>query len=143
MKNSGSAVKSLGSLNSFNSSKNEGGTGVFLPRAVGIPQEKDSGSKKVPKPTTVLLPARLVQALGLNVDQENNVVLKRNPSSLDRNGGKSGGSLAVMKLVPDDSSVIGNGNGNGNKRNGGNGGNGGNGCKKQGVQKGKGKGQKV
>nr|DAD17881.1 TPA_asm: hypothetical protein HUJ06_019344 [Nelumbo nucifera] len=40
------------------------GTGVFLPRRIGSPAE----SRKKPACSTVLLPARVVQALNLNFD---------------------------------------------------------------------------
>ncbi|KAL5973500.1 hypothetical protein ACLOJK_030151 [Asimina triloba] len=41
------------------------GTGVFLPRGAGTPPE----SRKKPTCSTVLLPARVVQALNLNLDE--------------------------------------------------------------------------
>ncbi|XVE96967.1 hypothetical protein REPUB_Repub02eG0269800 [Reevesia pubescens] len=41
------------------------GTGVFLPRRVGAPTEP----RKKPACSTVLLPARVVQALNLNIDE--------------------------------------------------------------------------
>lgn len=45
------------------------GTGVFLPRRIGTPTE----SRKKPACSTVLLPARVVQALNLDLDQTGGV----------------------------------------------------------------------
>lgn len=73
------------------------GTGVFLPRAAATQQPPaeqagpQGGSKKSQhRPTTVLLPARLVQALGLDVDDDNNVVLH------NRAGGAAQGRIQVV-----------------------------------------------
>lgn len=46
-------------------SRSGGGTGVFLPRGIG----NTSGSQKKPGCSTVLIPARVVQALKLHFDK--------------------------------------------------------------------------
>ncbi|XP_020526619.1 uncharacterized protein LOC18440207 isoform X2 [Amborella trichopoda] len=51
-------------LNGTGSRRESGGTGVFLPRRAGSPNEM----RKKPACSTVLLPARVVQALNLNLD---------------------------------------------------------------------------
>ncbi|XP_039012994.1 uncharacterized protein LOC120142353 [Hibiscus syriacus] len=52
-------------LNNPTAKRERAGTGVFLPRRIGAPSEP----RKKPACPTVLLPARVVQALNLNLDE--------------------------------------------------------------------------
>eukprot|EP00271_Cylindrocystis_brebissonii_P013234 TRINITY_DN32926_c0_g1_i1.p1 TRINITY_DN32926_c0_g1~~TRINITY_DN32926_c0_g1_i1.p1 ORF type:complete len:469 (+),score=43.74 TRINITY_DN32926_c0_g1_i1:239-1645(+) len=82
------------------------GTGVFLPRsAVPPPVETRTPVKKVNKPATVILPARLVHALGLNVDPESNVVIGKPLQPSRRPSGNKSQQVhlpPVMRVAPDD-----------------------------------------
>lgn len=61
---SGSGMRAV-FLDGSGSKKGSSGTGVFLPRRVGNPVEL----RKKPACSTVLVPARVVQALNLNLDE--------------------------------------------------------------------------
>lgn len=64
----GSGMKAV-FLDSNGSSRESGGTGVFLPRGTG--NSIDSKKKKKPGFSTVLLPYRVVQALNLTIQNMN------------------------------------------------------------------------
>ena len=77
---------------SLGGGSSSGGTGVFLPRAA----PEQNSKKKASRQTTIILPPHLVQALGLNVDCNNNVVLSANQR---RTGGNKASAIQVIKVA--------------------------------------------